>query len=242
MALKRIIDKLEDVEEKFRDLYVAKDGKFVLDAEAEDVSGLKNALDAEKEERRRIKEERDALKAEKDAAAAEQQRLRDEAARSSGNVKDLEESWKTKLKDAEEKFKLKVKNLVGVITNSMVGGIAGVMATEISTAPKLMEKEVRSRLTVEFDENDVPTLRVLDPAGKVSAMTVDELKKEFVDSPDYSAIIIGSRATGGGSNGTAPPGGSGSKWAEMDEVARAKLLKDNPEEFRRLSQANAPTF
>jgi hypothetical protein len=49
MGLKVLVDSIEAVDEKYRDLYVkGDDGKFRLDAEIEDVSGLKNALAKER--------------------------------------------------------------------------------------------------------------------------------------------------------------------------------------------------
>lgn len=49
MALKLVVDKLEDVAEGVRAMYVEKDGKFHLDVDGiEDTSGLKNALNAER--------------------------------------------------------------------------------------------------------------------------------------------------------------------------------------------------
>lgn len=49
MGLKVLVDSIESVDEKHRDLYVkGDDGKFRLDAEIEDVSGLKTALAKER--------------------------------------------------------------------------------------------------------------------------------------------------------------------------------------------------
>jgi hypothetical protein len=49
MSLKMVVDSLDGVEAKHHDLYVkGDDGKFRLDAEIEDVSGLKGALEKER--------------------------------------------------------------------------------------------------------------------------------------------------------------------------------------------------
>lgn len=46
MALQLVIDDIDKVDEKFRDLYVEKDGKYRLDVDGvEDVTGLKNKRD-----------------------------------------------------------------------------------------------------------------------------------------------------------------------------------------------------
>ena len=64
MALPAYIDRLDDVPEAFRAHYVpTDDGKFRLDAEGiEDVSGLKSALEKERDRRREVMAERDALR------------------------------------------------------------------------------------------------------------------------------------------------------------------------------------
>ncbi|MCA7945575.1 hypothetical protein [Burkholderia vietnamiensis] len=50
MGLKVVVDSIDAVDEKYRDLYVkGDDGKFRLDAEIEDVSGLKTALQKERD-------------------------------------------------------------------------------------------------------------------------------------------------------------------------------------------------
>lgn len=61
--LKAVVTKLDEVEEPLRSLYVEKNGKFVLDADGvEDVTGLKNALEAQKEAERKARREFDELK------------------------------------------------------------------------------------------------------------------------------------------------------------------------------------
>lgn len=58
MALKAVVESLETVQEAHRSLYIQKDGKFFLDAEGvEDVSGLKSALEREREDRRKARED-----------------------------------------------------------------------------------------------------------------------------------------------------------------------------------------
>ncbi|MGA2263471.1 MAG: hypothetical protein ABSH28_18805 [Acidobacteriota bacterium] len=57
MALKLVLSKEEydGLEEAVKKLYVEKDGEFTLDAEVEDVSGLKSALDKERSNVKKLK-------------------------------------------------------------------------------------------------------------------------------------------------------------------------------------------
>lgn len=67
MSLKTVVDDLEEVEEKFRDLYEQDEsGKYVLSVDDVDshpkVSNLKNAYEQEKQKRRKAAEDRDGIK------------------------------------------------------------------------------------------------------------------------------------------------------------------------------------
>lgn len=56
MKLKAVVDSLDDVDEALRSLYTEKDGKFHLDVEGmEDTSGLKSALQKERENAKVLK-------------------------------------------------------------------------------------------------------------------------------------------------------------------------------------------
>ena len=80
------------------------------------------------------------------------------------------------------------------------------IANEISTVPDLMSGAISARLTTEIVDGKATT-RVLDQDGKPSALTVEELKKEFVANEKFSSIIVGSNASG-----------SGAMVAEMEAV------------------------
>src|SRR5947209_8202309 len=56
MALKLVVDKLEDVPEAFRGEYKERNGKFHLDADYEDVTRRKNTGTATREEKRKREE------------------------------------------------------------------------------------------------------------------------------------------------------------------------------------------
>lgn len=93
MGLKYQLDTLDGLDDSVKSLYTEKEGKFVLGIEGlpqpEDVSGLKSKVEE------LLGEKKAAEKARKDAE--DQARLeREEAARKSGNVEELEKSWSEK--------------------------------------------------------------------------------------------------------------------------------------------------
>lgn len=61
MALKRELDSLDDLPEPLHEHYVERDGKYVLDAEIEDTTGLKSALQKERDARRKYEKDLKAL-------------------------------------------------------------------------------------------------------------------------------------------------------------------------------------
>lgn len=64
MALKAIVESLDGVPEALQEHYTEKDGKFYLDAEGvEDVSGLKSALQKERENRKTLSQQLEEFKA-----------------------------------------------------------------------------------------------------------------------------------------------------------------------------------
>ena len=49
---------------------------------------------------------------------------------------------------------------------------------------------------------------VLDPQGKLSAATLDELKAEIANDAAFAPLIAGSKASGGGAGGAGGGGGA----------------------------------
>lgn len=192
MALKRKIDKdtYAKLSDEMKTLYVASGSDYVLDAE--DAEELKNAKDREKQRARDLERERD--EALNKLAEIEEAKKQEEA-KKAGDVAALEKSWKERAAKEKEPLVNENKKLRDLMVKSLVDGTANTIAQEISTVPSLMSRALRDRLTVDF-EGDEPTLRILGADGKPSALTTEDLKKEFVANKEYSGIIVGSKATG----------------------------------------------
>ncbi|WP_180698965.1 hypothetical protein [Pseudomonas crudilactis] len=208
--LKFQLDTLEGVDEAVRALYTEKDGKFVLGIEGlpqqEDVSGLKakNAeLLAEKKEI-----ERKAREAE-DTARQE----REEAARKSGNVEELERSWTEKFNRREAELNGMLEQERGTLSGQIRDLTVGRTATDIASAlavqgsAKALLPHIERRLSVE-QRDGKPVVVVLDAQGKLSAATLDELKAEIANDAAFAPLIAGSKASGGGAGGAGGGGGA----------------------------------
>lgn len=195
MGLKVTVDSLDGLDDGVKSLYKEENGKYRLDVDGyEDVSGLKAQRDAllneKKEAQRKAKEAEDAAK-----LAAE------EAARKNGDVAALEKSWQEKLAATENTYKSQADALTKQIHGLTVGQTATKLAAElaISGSADVLLPHIQSRLTVEIKDG-VPSVRVLDLQGKPTAMTVDELKQEFISNKAFAPLIAASKATGGGAS------------------------------------------
>lgn len=208
--LKFQLDTLEGVDEAVRALYTEKDGKFVLGIEGlpqqEDVTGLKAKVDELLGEKKL---------AEKKAREAEElaRTEREEAARKSGNVEELERSWSEKYNRREAELNGMLEQERGTLSTQIRDLTVGRTATDIASAlaipgsAKALLPHIERRLSVE-QRDGKPVVVVLDQQGKLSAATLDELKAEFANDTAFAPLIAGSKASGGGAAGAGGGGGA----------------------------------
>ena len=210
MALKLTVESLDGLDDSVKSLYKEDNGKFRLDLDGyEDTTGLKAQRDAllneKKEAQRKAKEAEEAAK-----AAAE------ESARKNGDVAALEKSWQEKLAATESNYKNLNESLTKQIHGLTVGQTATKLAAElaISGSADVLLPHIQSRLTVEIKDG-APSVRVLDLQGKPTALTIDELKQEFISNKAFAPLIAASKATGGGASGSG--GGGAPKTMKRDQ-------------------------
>ena len=208
--LKFQLDTLEGVDEAVRALYTEKDGKFVLGIEGlpqqEDVSGLKAKVDELLGEKK--------LAEKKARETEEAARLeREEAARKTGNVEELERSWTEKFTRREAELNGMLEQERGTLSGQIRDLTVGRTATDIASAlavqgsAKALLPHIERRLSVE-QRDGKPVVVVLDAQGKLSAATLDELKVEIANDAAFAPLIAGSKASGGGAGGAGGGGGA----------------------------------
>lgn len=109
---------------------------------------------------------------------------------------------------------------------------AEAFANDHFTIPGLMVDQFAKRLSVEEVDGN-PVVRVLGTDGKASAMSLDEVKKEFLDNKDYSTIIKANAGSGGGADNSGGGGGASQKTiAEMTPKEEGEFEKSNPEGYK----------
>lgn len=194
MAIKRKVNKTEydALSDANKVLYVenkSRAGEYILDIDGDTDNELKTALEAIKAEKRELAAK---LKALEDAAEIEAEKKN----KGSGDIAALEASYKAKLDKLtmEAQAALDAKN--SYIRNQLVDNVAMSIASELSKSPKVLLPHIKARITADLD-GDAPSTKVLGADGKLSALTLDDLKKEFKSNPDFAGVIIGNKASGG---------------------------------------------
>lgn len=226
MALKAIVAKLEEVDEKYRDLYVENgNGGWKLDAEGvEDVSGLKNALAAEREEKRKLKAEADKyrdLDPERAREAIQRlQELEDEGLRKDGKIDELVERRverlrgefdnQTKaLKDSLEARDGEIGKLKGRLSEHLIGRGVLEAANKLGTPRKSAIPDIIARASHvwKLDENGEPV--ALDREGNKlygkdgrAALTMEEWVEGLVKEAPH--LFEASSGGGAGARQSGP--------------------------------------
>lgn len=158
---------------------------------AKETSGLKTKVEELLGETKAAKAEREKAK-----AAAE------EAARKSGDVQALEDSWRTKLTTRETELTGVLSQREAMIQQLTAGAAAKDIAAELAVAgsASVLEKLIAPRLSAEFRDGEFK-ITVKDAAGRPSALTVTELKAELAKDPALQPILAGTKGSGGGAAG-----------------------------------------
>jgi alanyl-tRNA synthetase len=209
-------DEFEALDEHIRALYKESGDGYALELEDDDTGPLKRA----KEHEKRLRQEAEKKARELEARLADIESKLDadktESLKSKGDIDALEKSWQEKVAKIEQAKQAEQEKLQSRLRELLVDNVAHSIASEIATVPELILPHIKSRLTTAEIDGKLTT-RVLDQTGSPSALSVEELKGEFVADPKFSAVIVGSKAKGGGAAGGAGAGGFDIKQYRNDD-------------------------
>jgi hypothetical protein len=236
--MKRRITKAEfdALSDALKQIYVQDgDGYKLPLVDDDDPAELRRARDREKQA---AKDAKAAL----ETANAELEKLRGPAHK---DIATLEKSWQEKLTARETELTTQIEGLKKSLNATLVDHATATIAGSITAKPEnasVMAPHIKNRLEVVFD-GDTPTVKVKDKQGKLSAMSLAELGKEFQTDPVFATVVVVSKATGAGGTRVSTQAGSGSgadgtkKLADMTSAERTELLRSDPAEFKRLTEA-----
>lgn len=233
MALKMKLTgtEFESLSEDLQKEYKKSGDGYALDlTDYEDPAELRRAKDREKQEKREALEELKQLKAKLD-------KMDNEDARKKGDIDTLEKSWQRKLDEREASYNEALSKANASLTKLLVSDTAKSMASKLAGKnADILLPHIERRLTADLEHSDGPRTRVLDQKGELSAATLEDLSKEFVENDKFSSIVIASKASGSGALDKDKPQGSGapkdvdlSKASVQDLLAHVKSRKENQE-------------
>ncbi len=227
MALKRVIEKLEDVAEKYRDQYVKKGDKFVLDTEDnDDMAEVRSALEKERtkntELAKTIRKWEKAGKSPEEIMALLEGNADMDSAIEKGR-KEAEEKHTKQLEQVNKKHEAelakrdtKLTRMTGKLHDSLVMGPAAQAIAKHKGIATLLMPHIRQRVKV-VEEGDEFHVRVVDAKGeprvngKGEFLGLDDLVGEMREQEDFGRAFEGTSA---GGSGTRPGGGSGAGGAK----------------------------
>jgi len=222
--LKMEVESLEGIADGVKDFYEKSGDKFRLKVDGvEDVSALKSAKEHEKKARQaaetRARELQEALEAKEH-----------DTIRKSGKIEDFEKAWQKKHADALAEKDAAINGIESDFRRLLVDNVAQQIARDIAVpgADAVLLPHIKTRLGVDVRDGKRTTV-VLDADGKSSALTLDELKKEFMVNAAFAPVLAGGKGSGGGAGGANGGGATAKRMSKaefdaMKPVARAEFM------------------
>jgi len=246
MAIEAIVDSLDSVPESLREDYVEKDGKFVLKAlegyvpsdQVEDVSGLKSALnkerDAAREAQRKIRQiqeqysgfDLDELKELREAQA----KAEEDRQRKAGEWDSLKNQLVTKHNEDRSAWDKEKSDLLDAFGRQMKETAALQAISDNKGNTALLKPHVLAALKIERDDNGMFVTRVVDDAGSARMngdgqyLSVSDYVKDLRDQETFAGAFLGTGSSGGGTPpGAGEKGGKGGKGGIPSDLKRGSM-------------------
>ncbi|MEQ4254252.1 hypothetical protein [Pseudomonas syringae] len=228
--MKYKIDKaaFDALEPSMQAFYKAQGEDYVLAIEGlpsggEDLEGLK------RQNQTLLDEAKDAKRLRREAEEKRDQQERD-AAKARGDFEQLFTSSEQAL--AAERAKL--AEMTASIERRDLTSAASKVATIIAEGEnaEILAEFIQRRLKVVEGQ-----VKVTDAQGNLTIASLEELAKEFEQTPRYASLVRGTQANGGGATG-GNRGGATKTWDQMKPMERLELRKQNPAEHARLKAAS----
>ncbi|RLB66049.1 MAG: hypothetical protein DRH08_07085 [Deltaproteobacteria bacterium] len=239
MKFKLTKEQYNETSESVKSLYKEVDGTYILDVDISESDDFQRLL----------KNKNDILDEKK---TEEQKRLALEDQNEQDHIKNLEEKqeYEKLLGIKEEKFKNELQKerdsvvvLKKQIETSMLDSAVNSLSSSLAgDRADLMRPHIRSRMVMKEVDGE-QKLFITDVTGTASAMTVEQLEKEFNENELFSPILKGRQSSGGNSDNNGQGGGA-SDFTEQEKyfmhetrnlTKQAELMKENPELYKQLS-------
>jgi hypothetical protein len=183
-----------------------------------DVGALRRAKRRETLDRQKAE---DAAKAAREELRAlkEGEHERIKGTRKKEEVDALEKSYAEKLKAKDDENVQLRTSLHKHLVSGVARDLATALAVDVDAVPALIP-HILPRLQVEVEGEEART-RVLDPSGKPSAATLEDLKKEMLATKSLARLVSGTKAAGGGAPGSGNTRGGAPSSIDFSQSAEA---------------------
>ena len=179
---------------------------------------IKEKLDAQKTELTAtfeesvagLKKSQQDLLVEKKTAEEESERIKMAKAAKDKDVTTLSESYEIKLqqeRNALQEIKNENTKLMDGIKQAEIGKISNSFVSENVIDDQFIREAMNSAYSKRVDIRSGKTV-ILDPEGNLTALTLEDLNKEFKTANKYANHIRVSKSTGGGATGSRKTGGA----------------------------------
>ena len=233
--LKAIVDSLDGIPEPLQELYVLKGDKYFLDADGvEDVSGLKNALNSEKEERRKAKEALAAFEGIDPVKHKEMLKAQEDADKAKLEGKGAWETLKTQLIDAHngelKKRDDRITGLLGAVEEFLVDAQATAAITSAKGEPVLLLPHVKRQVKV-TERDGKFSVQVIGKDGqpriangKGDPFTIQDLVTEMQADPTFGRAFEAGGAGGSGAKKVVSRGDQAALNANVEGIADGSVI------------------
>ena len=239
MAVKAVVETLDGVDEALHGLYAkGEDGKFRLELEgaetAEDVAGLKKALEVERKRAREYEKRVKALPDGLDERLEELELLRKERedrearkAEETGQWDKLKAQLQEQAAKERERLQKEIEGRDGKIDLLIRRNEVTRELVAADGYPEIMEPHVLGR-TQTIQEDGEWKVIVVDTKGERrlgkdgNDMTIKDLVAEMSELPQFAPGFRGSDATGGGASGRRVAGGGNSRTKPLKDMTEAE--------------------
>lgn len=209
MVMKAVLDSLDGVDKSFHGEYKKSesDGKFYLDLEGVEAhpstQPLANAHKRTKEELTAAKKDAGTYKTKAEELEGEINGMR-EGSIPKADMDAYKRSHESKYtKDIGERD-VKITQLSGTVERLLITDASKTLANDLVAKPEYVDvllPHIRSRMKLEYSSDGEPQTVILDKDGKVSALTIEDLRKEVLSNKAFAPILRGSHASGGNAGG-----------------------------------------
>lgn len=212
MALPYTVEDLEKIDESQREFYVKTDNGYKLDVEGiEDFEGKLN------NHNQKILGEKKKLQQKLQELESQLESINQEKAKKTGDFESLLKDSETKRSQLEQKLKDTITQHNRAKIDATVTELAAKLCDGANA--KIIRPHISQRVTI--DENGEMVILGVD--GKPSVAKLADLENEFKSDNDFSHLIRGSKASGGGAVGGGQTVGNGIR-IDVDKMSSSELM------------------